>query len=201
MHELITGRWSARGLDPHATVSIGDLTEILDAGRWAPTWGRMQPVRFIVGVRGDKTFEALAATLNRGNTRWAPAAAALILVCTTDKDDPDDPKPHLYGGVDLGLAVAQMILQAGALGYNAHPMAGFHPDAARTTFDIPDDKRPLVMLAIGRVASDPSTLSDDIRERDEAERTRLPLSEVAFSGTWGRPFPAAAEPTDPTTSP
>ncbi|MFW0793570.1 nitroreductase family protein [Gordonia sp. CPCC 205515] len=192
MHELIANRWSARGYDPSATVSVDDLTEILDAGRWAPTWGRMQPVRFIVGMRGDETFAKLTTTLNRGNQSWAPASAALILLCTTD--DPDDAKPHNYGAVDLGLALAQMILQAGALGYNAHPMAGFDPAAARAIFDIPGDKRPLAMLAVGRLADDRSTLPEEIRERDERARTRLPLAEVAFSETWGRPFAT----TDPT---
>ncbi|NED70369.1 nitroreductase, partial [Streptomyces sp. SID10244] len=56
MHELIEGRWSARGYDPGATISTDDVTSILEAGRWAPTWGRVQPVRFVVGVRGDATF-------------------------------------------------------------------------------------------------------------------------------------------------
>ncbi|MGV9711409.1 nitroreductase family protein [Gordonia sp. NPDC003424] len=191
MHELIANRRSARGYDPHATIGAHDLTEILDAGRWAPTWGRMQPVRFIVGVRGDETFGMLVETLNRGNRSWVPASAALILVCTTDA--PDDAKPHVYGAVDVGLAVAQMILQAGSLGYNAHPMAGFNPAAARDAFAVPDDKRPLVMVAIGRLADDPGALPDEIRERDERERTRLPLSEVAFGATWARPFESGPE--------
>lgn len=189
MHDLIAQRWSARGFDATAPVSIADLTEILDAGRWAPTWGRIQPVRFVVGLRGDATFTALAGTLNRGNRGWAPNAGALILVCTTD--DPDDAKPHLYGGVDLGLAVAQMSVQAISLGYNAHPMAGFDAEAARTAFGVPADKRPLVILAIGRLVDDPSTLPDEVRERDESERTRLPLDEIAFSGTWGEPWHGA----------
>ncbi len=187
VHELISQRWSARGYDAEATVSVDEVTEILDAGRWAPTWGRMQPVRFVVGLRGDETFDALTATLNRGNTTWAPAAGALILLCTTD--DPSDPKPDLYGGVDLGLALAQMILQCGALGLNGHPLAGFDKDSARTAFGIPADKKPLAMLAVGHLA-DPSTLSEKIRDRDAEPRERLPLDEVAFSGHWGEPFRA-----------
>ena len=55
VHELISQRWSARGYDAEATVSVDEVTEILDAGRWAPTWGRIQPVRFIAGRRGDET--------------------------------------------------------------------------------------------------------------------------------------------------
>ncbi len=43
------------------------LDALLEAARWAATWGNRQPVRFVVGVRGDDTFDRLAATLKRGN--------------------------------------------------------------------------------------------------------------------------------------
>ncbi|WP_439031355.1 nitroreductase family protein [Gordonia terrae] len=182
MHELISGRWSARGYDPTASISVEDVATIVDAGRWAPTWGRVQPVRFVVGRRDDPTFAALTGVLTRGNAGWAPRSAALILVCTTD--DPDDATAHTYAAVDCGLAVGQMILQAQALGFNAHPMAGFDAETARDAFGIPADKRPLVLLGIGALA-EPSSLPEDIRARDEKPRTRLPLDEVAFARRWG----------------
>ena len=185
VHELIEQRWSARGYDPTAEISVDDLTSVLDAGRWAPTWGRVQPVRFIVGRRGDETFAGISENLTRGNSGWAPASAALVLVCTAA--EPDDEKARTYAAVDVGLAVSQMILQAVSIGFNAHPMAGFDADGARRRFAIPDDRRPLVLLGIGATA-DPEHVAPEIRERDERPRTRLPLPEVAFSGTWGQPF-------------
>ncbi|MYR07884.1 nitroreductase [Gordonia sp. SID5947] len=185
MHELIEGRWSARGYDPTATITTSDVVTILEAGRWAPTWGRVQPIRFIVGIRGDHTFSAITDVLSRGNAGWAPASAALILVCTAA--EPDDEKARTYAAVDTGLAVSQMILQAADLGYNGHPMAGFVPDRARERFAIPDDRRPLVLLGVGKIA-DPAAVAPEIRERDEKPRTRLPLGEVAFSETWGHAF-------------
>ncbi len=185
VHEFIESRWSPRGYDDTATISSSEITEILDAGRWAPTWGRIQPVRFIVGLRGDDTFARLTSVLTRGNAGWAPRSSALILVSTTN--DPDDAKAHTYGAVDLGLAVGQMLVQARALGLHGHPMAGFDAAAAVEAFGIPDDKRPLVLLAVGHLAEEAS-LPDDIRERDTRERTRLPLTEVAFAGRWGEPY-------------
>lgn len=186
VHELIAGRWSARGFDAVATIDDAELTAVLEAGRWAPTWGRIQPVRMVVGRRGDATFGALTASLNRGNASWAPAAAAYILVCTTD--EPDDPAKHEYGGVDAGLALSQMILQAQALGFNGHPMAGFSKASAIEAFGIPEGVRPLVILAVGRLADDPATLAQEIRERDAWPRERLPLDQIAFAGHWGEPF-------------
>lgn len=191
VHELIEGRWSARGYDATAEISVDDLTSVLDAGRWAPTWGRVQPVRFVVGRRADNTFTGLTETLTRGNAGWAPASAALILVCTAA--EPDDEKARTYAAVDVGLAVSQMILQANALGYNAHPMAGFDAETAVRRFAIPDDRRALVLLGLGALA-DPEQVATEIRERDERPRTRLPLDEVAFAETWGHPFTSAPTP-------
>ncbi|GAC67124.1 nitroreductase family protein [Gordonia soli] len=185
MHRLIAERWSARGYDATADITTEDLDSILEAGRWAPTWGRVQPVRFVVGVRGDETFDGLVEALTRGNAGWAPASSALVLVCTAD--DPDDEKAHTYAAVDAGLAVGQMILQAESLGYNGHPMAGFDAAATIERFAIPADRRPLVLLGIGKLA-DPATVAAEIRERDEAPRERLPLSEIAFAGSWGHPL-------------
>lgn len=183
---LIADRWSARSYDPLAVIDAADLRSVLEAGRWAPTWGRIQPLRFIVGHRGDDTFGALTSTLNRGNASWAPASAALILLCTTD--EPGDPDKHEYGAVNAGLALGQMILQAEAIGFNGHPMAGFSKAEARAAFAIPQGVRPLVMLALGRLADDDVPLPAEIRERNAWPRTRLPLDEIAFAGTWGTPF-------------
>lgn len=185
---LIAERWSARSYDPLATIDATSVRAILEAGRWAPTWGRIQPVRFVVGRRGDDTFGALTSTLNRGNATWAPASAALILVCTSD--DPEDPDKHEYGGVDAGLALSQMILQAQAEGFNGHPMAGFSKAEATAAFDIPEGTRPLVILAVGKLAGEEITLAPEIRERDSWPRTRLPLSDIAFASSWGTPYVA-----------
>ncbi|MGZ8178174.1 nitroreductase family protein [Williamsia sp. SKLECPSW1] len=184
MHELFEKRRSARGLDAATTIGSDDLRQILEAGRWAPTWGATQPVRFVVGVRGDETFDGLAETLTRGNA-WARAAAALILVTT--RNDVEDENATTYGAVDLGLAVGQMILQAVASGHVAHPMAGFDVPTVIEQFSVPAAERPLVLLAIGAMA-DPSTVEPAIAEKDARERTRLPLDDIAFAGQWGLPF-------------
>ena len=65
------------------SVAREQIAALLEAARWAATWGHRQPVRFVVGLRGDETFDALAATLKRGNA-YAHAAGALILVCADE---------------------------------------------------------------------------------------------------------------------
>ena len=176
-------RWSPRAFDPDAEVSAEQVTALLEAARWAATWGRRQPVRFVVGVRHDPTYETLAGLLNRGNA-YATAAGALILVCA---DEGDDDNTALYSAVDAGAAEASLIIEAVSRGLIAHPMAGFDIDGARAAFDSPLRVRPLMVIAVGSLA-DYTTVSGDIAERDSRPRERLPLDEIAFAGTWGRPF-------------
>jgi nitroreductase len=183
IHEPIAARWSPRAFDAEATVTLEQLTALLEAARWAATWGHRQPVRFVVGLRGDATFDALAATLKRGNA-YARAAGALILVCA---DEGPDERTALYAGVDAGAAMANASVEAVTRGLVAHPMAGFDANAARIAFGIPVEVRAIAVLAVGTLG-DYATADEAIVERDSKDRERLPLEQVAFSGSWGSAF-------------
>ena len=104
IHPDIAARWSPRAFDPNAALPHEDLAALLEAARWAATWGGRQPVRFIVGVRGDETFVTLAALLRRGNS-YAQAASAMILLSA---DEGPDEKTALYSTVDAGSAMANL---------------------------------------------------------------------------------------------
>lgn len=189
IHPPIAQRWSPRAFDPEATVTAGQVTALLEAARWAATWGGRQPVRFVVGIRGDDTFATVAGLLSRGNA-YAKAAGALILVCA---DEGDDDNTALYSAVDAGAAEANLIIEAVSRGLIAHPMAGFDIDGARAAFAIPDQVRPLMVIAVGSLA-DYALVSAEIAERDSTPRKRLPLEEVAFSGGWGRAYNSGEPP-------
>lgn len=183
VHPLIAHRWSPRALDSSVEVSTATLGSLLEAARWASSWGGSQPARFIVGRRGDKTFDGLVATLSRGNSSWAPAASALVLGVTRVSEEG---RPMTHSSFDLGQATAQLALQAVAEGLVAHPMAGFNAEAARERFSIPDDFAAVVLLAVGTLG-DPAEVDEGLRAKETRPRARLPLSEVAFSGRWGTP--------------
>ena len=127
IHPDIAARWSPRAFDPNAELPHEDLTALLEAARWAATWGGRQPVRFVVGLRGDETFITLSGLLRRGNS-YAHAASALILLCS---DEGPDEKTALYSKVDAGSAMANLSVEAVSRGLIVHPMAGFDvPGAA-----------------------------------------------------------------------
>jgi nitroreductase len=182
IHPDISARWSPRAFDPDAALSADDLVAVLEAARWAATWGHRQPVRYLVGVRGDATFTAIADLLRRGNS-YARAAGALVLVCA---DEGDDERTARYAAVDAGAAIAQLSIEAVSRGLVAHPMAGFNSDGAQEAFGIPDGVRPIAVVALGSLG-DYDAAPPEIIERDAKGRERLPLDEVAFVESWGNP--------------
>lgn len=171
--------------DPSALVTTEQITALLEAARWAATWGHRQPVRFVVGVRGDETFERICEVLKKGN-RYATAAGALMLVAA---DEGPDERTAMYAAVDVGAAIAQLTIEAVSRGLIAHPMAGFLPDATRDAFTIPQGVRPFAVVAVGSLG-DYAEAPPEILERDAIGRHRLPLEEIAFADSWGTPFQA-----------
>ncbi len=176
LHPPIAARWSPRAFDPSAELTDDDLIALIEAGRWAPTWGRRQPVRYVAGRRGDETFPTLAELLKRGNS-YARVASALILLCA---DQGPDENTAQYSGVDAGAALAMMSVEAVARGLIVHPMAGFYPDRAVEAFGLPDELRPLMVIAAGRLG-DHADVEPEIAERDRMPRERLPLDEIVLN--------------------
>lgn len=172
----IAARWSPRAFDLTAELGKEDLVGVLEAARWAPTWGRRQPVRFLVGRRADEVFTTLAGLLRRGNS-YATAASALILVCA---DDGEDDRTERYAAVDAGAALANLSVEAVSRGLIVHPMAGFDTEGARAAFGLSGQLRPLVVIAVGRLG-DYADVAPEIAERDGQPRQRLPLEDVVLN--------------------
>ncbi|MCP3799831.1 nitroreductase family protein [Allokutzneria sp. A3M-2-11 16] len=184
LHELIRDRWSPRVLDPKAEITEDQLRALFEAARWAASWGNSQPARYLVGRRGDDTFERIYATLTRGNKNWAGAAGALVLGIAVTRDDEGEPMPYAEYG--FGLATQNLVLQAVAEGLVAHQMAGFSPDAAKAVFELPEGMEPLVAIAIGHFG-DGSGVDQSLIDRDTKPRQRKPLSSLVFGSGWGAP--------------
>jgi nitroreductase len=187
IHHDLAARWSPRAFDPNAELAHEDLAALLEAARWAATWGGLQPVRFIVGRRngsqgadGDEIFITLAALLKRGNS-YAHAASALILLCS---DEGPDAKTALYSRVDAGAAMANLTTEAVSRGLVAHPMAGFDADGAVRAFALAAGLRPLTIIAVGTLG-DYAQVSPEIAERDGRPRQRLPLDQIVLNWPIG----------------
>ncbi|MGW5050657.1 nitroreductase family protein [Actinokineospora sp. NPDC004072] len=183
-HPLISGRWSPRALDPDGEVPPQALRRMLEAARWAPSYGNTQPARYLVGPRGTATFDRVLALLNTGNQAWAFRAGALLVACAQTANEKGEVPYAEYG---VGLATENLVLQAVAEGLVAHQMAGFDKAGVAREFGLPESVRPLVAIAVGVLGS-PELLPERNRERETGPRRRLPAAELSFTDGWGTPF-------------
>lgn len=186
MIEPIRQRWSTRHFDPERPVERALLLSMLEAARWAPSSYNEQPWRFVIVDGSDPgARERIWACLEPQNF-WARSAPVLILTVAKAFRDKTG-KPNRYAWHDVGLATAQLMLQAVALGLAVHPMAGFDKECARQAFGIPEGYEPVALVAVG-YPGDPRRVPPELAEREAAPRVRRPLGELAFAGAWGRPY-------------
>ncbi len=187
VHPLIRDRWSPRSFDDRP-VETEKIRSILEAGRWAASCFNWQPWHFLIATPDDKPeFERMLDCLIPFNRTWAATAPLLMLSFASQiVEGKGDPQPHAWH--DVGLASAQMALQATHLGLMAHIASGIEVETIRKTYDIPDDIDPVTTIAIGYVG-DPSALPEKMAAREHDPRERKPLNDYVFSGGWGQTAP------------
>lgn len=190
--EPMRSRWSPSVFDDRHLLEADEIVGILRAGQWSPSSGNLQPWAFVVAERGSAGHAVLVEHLSRGNAGWVPRAAAVIVTATRVAPDPEDPdgppvKDPALSYYDLGQAAAHMTLQARSLGLHAHQFGGFDKDAVARGLGVPDHYRVVSGIAIGR-RGDPLEVVERDRERDQRERRRRPLEELAHGVAWGTPW-------------
>jgi nitroreductase len=183
IHEIISNRWSPRAFKDQ-DVSAQDLRAILEAARWSPSAFNEQPWRYIVATREDsELYQRVLKCLVPANQTWARSAPVLMLAIVKTAFTLND-APNRVALHDLGAASVSLTVEATARGLAVHQMAGILPDVAAAEFGIPDGYVAETALAVG-YEGDPQSLPENLREMETAPRTRKPLAEFVFGGTWG----------------
>lgn len=192
LHPLIAERWSPRAF-AESSPTDAELGALLEAVRWAPSAFNEQPWRLIVARRGrGDAWQRLFDTLSEGNRVWCARVPVLILSVAMLHRRRDG-LPNRTALHDLGLATAQLMLQARALDLATHAMAGFDRDRARAAFAVPEGGEPVAVIAVGR-QDRAAALPEPVRARELAPRERLGLDAIAFAGAWGEPLRLDAAP-------
>ena len=187
IHDLLRRRWSPRAFSDRR-VDPAIMRSLLEAARWAPSSYNEQPWSFIVATKDDPVeFGRLLSCLVEGNIQWAQHAPVLM-VSVARLSFEDDGKPNRHAFHDVGLAVANLIVQATALGLVVHQMAGILPDKIRKLYGIPEGYEAVAGIALG-YPGDPQSLPEGLRKRELAPRERKPMTEFVFSGRWGQTSP------------
>ena len=184
---LLERRWSPRAFADRP-VESEKLLSLLEAARWSASCANQQPWYFIVATREDTAEHArLLSCLRENNQQWAVHAPVLMVSVAKLAFDMNG-QPNRYAFHDVGLAVANLIVQATALGLFVHQMAGFYPDKVRELYGVPDDFEPVAGIVLG-YPGDPATLPEELRQREVAQRVRKPLETFVFQGAWGEIAP------------
>ncbi len=152
--ETIRNRRSIRSYQ-NREVSVEKLTQVLEAGRWAPSSHNSQSRRFIV-VRDETTRKHLARIATYGSfLAEAPVAIAVVI----------DPSLSNHPVEDGAAATQNMLLAAHALGMGSCWIGSYgsgYEESARRVLGIPDDKRLLSLISLGYAAESGRTSRLDL---------------------------------------
>ena len=185
IEDLIARRWSPRAFEERP-VEAEKLKRLFEAARWAPSSNNEQPWRFLAATKEHRSdYDKLVSCHFEGNAKWVFRAPVLMLSVASLFFE-EDGKPNRHALHDTGMAVENLVLQATALGLQAHQMAGYDVEKVRKACEIPSGFEPVAMIAVG-YPGDPTVLPDYLREREHKPRDRQPIEDFVFSATWGRP--------------
>ncbi|MGK0298780.1 MAG: nitroreductase [Gammaproteobacteria bacterium] len=184
--EQLAKRWSGRAYDPNKNLDRKQIVTLLEAARWAPSCFGDEPWRFIIcdKTSNETAWQKALDCLAEGNRSWAINAPLLNIIIANTLFGHND-KPNKWCNYDTGAAALSLCVQATDMGLMTHQMGGFDPDKASELFSIPEQFIPIAMMTVGyQLAIDDMT--DEIKERELAQRKRKPLGECFFEGEWGK---------------
>jgi nitroreductase len=164
---LFERRFSCRSFDTTA-LERETVEAVLEAARWAPNGGNLQPWRFVVVVDPGRRRAIAGAAYGQGFLAQAPV---VIAVCAVPDESATKYGPRgreLYCLQDTAAAAQNILLAATDRGLGSCWVWAFDEAAVARVLELPRDWRPVALLALGRPAE------------AEPQRTRRPLSEITL---------------------
>jgi nitroreductase len=153
--DLFKSRRSIRSFTSE-DISNEDLEKILEAARWAPSAGNIQPWEFIIVRKPETKREIAKAALNQMFIEEAPV---VIVVCANEARSSwtyGSRGATLYCIQDTAAAIENILLAACALGLGTCWVGAFHEDEVRRILKIPKGLRPVAIIPIGHPDEKPS---------------------------------------------
>jgi len=181
---LFIERWSPRAMTGEQ-ISDAELKRLFEAARWAPSSFNEQPWRFLYAKREMPQWTSFFSLLVEMNQAWAKNASVLLVI-VSKKTFTKNEKPNRVHSFDAGAAWENLALQATAMDWAAHGMAGFDYERAHKDLGIPDDYQVEAMAAIGKTA-EPSVLPEQLAKNEWPPSLRKPISEFVTEGKWKEP--------------
>lgn len=174
IHPLLQKRWSPLSFSEES-ISKEQIQELFEAARWAASANNEQPWRYLYALRGTAGFDRVWEGLLPGNQVWANSAAALV-VSLYRKNFQRNNQSNPWAMHDVGMANAQLVLQATHRDIYTHMMAGFDRDKLTQTLGLDEETEIMAVLALGYLGED-TNLPDKYRARERSKRQRLSIHE------------------------
>ena len=173
VHPLIQKRWSplsfaGQPIDEHL------MEELFEAASWAASAYNEQPWQYIYAHNGTKGFEQLWSFLDPGNQPWTKSASVLFIAIHKNTFSKTG-KTNTWAAHDLGMANAQLLLQAVHRDIYGHLMAGFDKIKLSKSLNLDNDCTPVCMGALGYLG-EANALTGSYQTREHSPRSREAVS-------------------------
>ena len=132
------------------------INQLIDAARWAPSAGNMQPWTFIVAAKAEtKQMLSTAAYEQKSLTE----ASIVIVVCANLKHATETYGPRgqtLYCYQDTAAAIENILLTACSLGLGTCWIGAFNEEQIKKVINCPPEMRPVALIPVGYPNESPS---------------------------------------------
>jgi len=146
-YEAILTRRSIRRFEDQP-VTREQLEKLLEAARWAPTAGNLQPWVFVVVTAADARAALAAAAF--GQRFVAEAPAVIGVAAAPPEDSPYGLRGReLYCLQDTAAAVQNVLLAAHAMGLGACWVGAFDDGAVARALELRKGERPVALVPVG----------------------------------------------------
>jgi len=152
--ELIKTRRSVRKYI-NKPIPWDDISNITDAGRYAPSSGNLQNWKFIVVLDKEKRKAIADASLKQYWMETAPVHIVIISEPQKAERYYGTRGERLYSVQNCAAAAQNMILEAHNLGLSSCWVGAFDEEMVKRTLRIPAEARPQIILTIGYPAEQP----------------------------------------------
>lgn len=183
--ESIKNRWSPRVFS-EKLITEEQVKILLEAGRWAPSSGNLQPWRIIWGLKGTEMYNRIFECLDDYNRQWAGNSQLLWLnVIKKTMGKGDSERENFHALHDLGLFMGNVLHQATSMDLAVHQMAGILYKKAQKEFKFPENFHVATAVAFGYFGGNPEILPEDLQKQELAPRRGRKLQkDFAFNGNY-----------------
>jgi nitroreductase len=148
------------------------LDKLLEAARWAPSAGNVQPWAFVIA-----SSQQIKQNISLGafGQKSLEEASIVIIVCADEKRAEQSYGSRgktLYCLQDTAAAIQNIMLTAHSLGLGSCWVGAFKEEEIRKVIKAPKEMRPIALIPIGHPNENPTA------------RNRRPLSEITRKETF-----------------